>query len=254
MRNIAVRIAYDGAGYHGWQIQKNNVTVQGAVRGAISEIVKHPVSVVGCGRTDAGVHAERYCINFKSDTAIPCSRLPLAMNALLPGDISAYDAVDVEDDFNAILSCKGKEYTYRILNSPVRDPFLEKRAWFYPQKLDIDVLSRAVSHFVGTHDFAAVRSVGTETKSTVRTISYFDVFKSGDIVSFRVFADGFLYNMVRAMVGTAVYASMGKLDADAIPEILASRNRTLAGPTAPPQGLYMTRVDYDGPAGEMMRR
>lgn len=254
MRNIAVRIAYDGAGYHGWQIQKNNVTVQEVVRGAVSEIVKQPVSVVGCGRTDAGVHAERYCINFKSETTIPCDRLPLALNALLPGDISASYAVDVDDDFNAILSCKGKEYTYRILNSAVRDPFLEKRAWFYPSKLDVDVLARAVSHFVGTHDFAAVRSVGTETKSTVRTISYFRVSKDGDMISFKVFADGFLYNMVRAMVGTAVYASMGKLDADDIPEILASRNRTLAGPTAPPQGLYMTRVDYDGPAGEMMRR
>ena len=254
MRNIAVRIAYDGSRYHGWQIQKNNITVQEIVRDAVSEIVKQPVSVVGCGRTDAGVHAERYCISFKSDATIPAVRLPLALNALLPGDISACDAVDVDEDFNAILSCRGKEYTYRILNSAVRDPFLEKRAWFYPQKLDVDVLARAASMFVGTHDFAAVRSVGTETKSTVRTISYFNVTKSGDIISFKVFADGFLYNMVRAMVGTAVYASMGKLDADEIPDILASRNRTLAGPTAPPQGLYMTRVDYEGPAGEMMSR
>ena len=253
MRNIAVRIAYDGAQYHGWQIQKNNITVQECVQAAVRKIVKEPVSVVGCGRTDAGVHAERYCISFRSGATIPAERLPLALNALLPGDIAAMDAVDAEDDFNAILSCRGKEYTYRILNSQTRDPFLEHRVWFYPSKLDLSVLQKAASCFVGTHDFAAVRSVGTETKTTVRTVSYFDVSREGDMIIFKVFADGFLYNMARAMVGTAVYAAMGKIDPDDIPQILDSRDRKLAGPTAPPQGLYMTRVVYDGPAGEMMR-
>lgn len=254
MRTIAVRIAYDGSAYHGWQMQKNNMTVQQAVQEALEKIVKKHVSVVGCGRTDAGVHAERYCFSFRSDATIPADRLPLALNALLPGDISAFDAVDAEEDFNAILSCRGKEYTYRILNSAYRDPFLEKRVWFYPQKLDLDVLKRAASHFVGTHDFAAVRSVGTETKTTVRTVSYFDVSRDGDRFEFKVFADGFLYNMARAMVGTCVYAAMGKIDPDDIPAILDSRDRKLSGPTAPPQGLYMTRVIYDGPAGEMMSR
>jgi tRNA pseudouridine38-40 synthase len=252
MKNIAVSLMYDGTNYHGWQVQKTEVTVAETVEKALSRLFGHPVKVTGCGRTDAGVHAERYCANFKTDTGIPTERIPLAANALLPDDIVITAAVEAEDNFNAILSCIKKEYTYRIYNSRIRDPFYRNRAYFYPAMLRLDVMRAAAEKFVGTHDFAAVRSVGTETKTTVRTVHYCEVTSRGPIISVRICADGFLYNMVRAITGTLIYASEGKIDPEEIPLILNSGDRRLAGPTVPPQGLYMTDVWYDGAPGEMM--
>lgn len=252
MRNIALRLSYDGSAYHGWQTQKTEVTVQETLEGALSKICGHRVKVTGCGRTDAGVHALSYCANFRTDCGIPIDRVPLAVNSRLPGDIAVSAACEVEEDFNAIGSCIQKEYIYRILNSRIRDPFLEKRVCFYPSKLDIEAMKAAASGFVGTHDFAAVRSVGTETKTTVRTVHWCEAERAGDEITVRVCADGFLYNMVRAIVGTLVYASYGKLDPDSIGELLESRDRRLTGPTMPPSGLYMHRVWYPGNAGIMM--
>ena len=162
------------------------------------------------------------------------------------------DACEVDENFNAIGSCIQKEYIYKILNSRIPDPFLDKRVCFYPSRLDIGQMRAAAKAFEGTHDFAAVRSVGTETKTTVRTVHWCDAEREGDLITVRVCANGFLYNMVRAMVGTMVYASYGKLRAEDIPALLETRDRRLTGPTMPPQGLYMHRVWYDGPAGEMM--
>ena len=147
-------------------------------------------------------------------------------------------------EINAIGSCLKKEYTYRIYNSHIRNAFYVNRAWFYPKHLDETVMQRAASHFVGTHDFAAVRSVGTETRTTVRTVHYFNISRSGELIECRVCADGFLYNMVRAMVGTCVYAADGKFSPDDVPAILEGRNRTAAGPTVPAGGLYMTKLWY----------
>ncbi|MDO5001364.1 MAG: tRNA pseudouridine(38-40) synthase TruA, partial [Eubacteriales bacterium] len=135
MRNIAIRLKYDGSRYHGWQVQKNDITVAQTVEEALANVCEEPVRVIGCGRTDAGVHALRYCANFRSDTRIPIARLPLAVNSRLPEDIAVVDAVEVPEDFNAIGSCIKKEYIYKILNSNIRDPFLEKRVCFYPQHL-----------------------------------------------------------------------------------------------------------------------
>lgn len=247
MRNIALTLMYDGSAYHGWQLQKRDVTIAGTLERAVSHVVGHPVRFVGAGRTDAGVHAEIYLANFRTTSRIPCDRLPLAVNTRLPGDIVVTKATEVPEDFNAIGSCLKKEYTYRIYNSRIRNAFLVDRVWFYPRPLDVDVMQTAASQFVGTHDFAAVRSVGTETKTTVRTVHYFEITRSGPMISCRVCADGFLYNMVRAMVGTCVYASEGKLAPSDIPALLAGRNRTDAGPTAPPQGLYMTALWYPQP-------
>ena len=241
MRNIALTLMYDGTAYHGWQVQKREVTVAETLEKALAHIVNHPVKLVGAGRTDAGVHAEIYVANFRTTSTIPCDRLPLAVNTRLPGDIVVTNAVEVPEGFNAIGSCIKKEYTR------IRNAFLVNRVWFYPKKLDETIMQRAASHFVGTHDFASVRSVGTETKTTVRTVHYFDITREGDMISCRVCADGFLYNMVRAMVGTCVYASEGKLHPDDIPALLEGRNRTDAGPTAPPQGLYMTNLWYPIP-------
>lgn len=252
MRNIAMRLMYDGTRYHGWQEQKKDITVAETLQNALSKICGHPVRVVGCGRTDAGVHAKCYCANFKTESRIPSDRLPLAVNALLPDDISVTAALDTDEDFNAILSCVKKEYTYKIYNSRIRDPFYADRAYFYPMPLNTEKMAEAAAHFIGTHDFAAVRSVGTETKTTVRTVHWYDVEKNGQLIDLRVCADGFLYNMARAMAGTLLYVSEGKIKPEDIPGLLERRDRRLTGPTVPPCGLYMTRIWYAGAVGEMM--
>ena len=246
-RNIALRLSYTGTAYHGWQVQKNAISVAETLEKALSTVVCHPVKCTGAGRTDAGVHAEHYVANFRTNSRIPVDRLPFAVNTHIPEDIVVKAAYEVAEDFNAIGSCIKKEYTYRVYNSRIRNAFYVDRAYFYPKHLDEVVMADAASRFVGTHDFACVRSVGTETKTTVRTVHYFTITREGDMISCRVCADGFLYNMVRAMVGTCVYASEGKLSPDDIPGLLEGRNRTDAGPTAPPQGLYMTNLWYPVP-------
>ena len=252
MRNIAARLMFEGSRYHGWQVQKEDATIAGTLESALSRLCGHPVRANGCGRTDAGVHAERYCFNFRTSSSIPPDRIPLAVNSLLPNDIAVQRAIIASDDFDANLSCIKKEYTYRIYNSRIRDPFYSGRAYFYPQPLDIGAMSEAAGHFVGTHDFAALRSVGTETKTTVRTVFWYEVEDMGRFVELRVCADGFLYNMARAMAGTLLYVSEGKISPDDLPLLLEKKDRRLTGPTAPPDGLYMTRIWYEGDVGKMM--
>ena len=188
-RNIALRLSYTGTAYHGWQVQKNASSVAETLEKALSSVVCHPVKVTGAGRTDAGVHARVYVANFRTTSGIPVERLPLAVNTRLPGDIVVSKATVVPDYFNAIGSCLKKEYTYRIYNSRIRDPFYVNRVWFYPKLLDEAVMAQAAAQFVGTHDFAAVRSVGTETRTTVRTVHYFDIQRRGQIIDCRVCAD-----------------------------------------------------------------
>ena len=252
MKNIALRLRYDGSRYHGWQVQKNAITVAQTMEEALAKVCGERVKLTGCGRTDAGVHALRYCANFHSDCTVPVDRMPLAVNSRLPDDIAVVDAVEVPDDFNAIGSCVKKEYVYKILNSRIPDPFLADRVCFYPQRLDISLMQAAARAFEGTHDFKAVRSEGTQTKTTVRTVYWCRAEKDGDLITVSICANGFLYNMCRAMVGTMVYASYGKLIPEEIPALLEKRDRRLTGPTMPPQGLYLNRVWYDGAAGAMM--
>ena len=236
---------YVGTAYHGWQVQKNAVSVAETLEKALATVVCHPVKCTGAGRTDAGVHAEVYIANFRTTSRIPCDRIPLAVNTRLPDDIVVVKATEVPDDFNAIGSCLKKEYTYRIYNSRLGNAFYVNRAWFYPRHLDEHVMQRAADCFVGTHDFSAVRAVGTEIRSPIRTVYYFDISRTGDLIECRVCANGFLYNMVRAMVGTCVYAAEGKFGPEDVSAILESKNRTAAGPTVPPGGLYMTRLWYN---------
>ena len=245
MRNIALFLTYEGTAYHGWQSQKNLATVQQTLEKAIAMITHENIHVTGCGRTDAGVHAKCYVANFRTTSTIPVDRLPYALNTHLPQDIVVTKAFEVSEDFNAIGSCERKEYTYLIYNSRVRDPFYVNRAWFYPKHLDESVMQAAASQFVGTHDFAAVRSVGTDVKSTVRTVYYYNVERKGDLIYLRVCANGFLYNMARAMAGTVVYAAEGKIKPEEIGAILDAGNRTAAGPTVPAGGLYMSHLWYD---------
>jgi len=252
-RNIVMRIMFDGSGYHGWQIQKNETTVAGTIEAVLSQICEHPVKLHGCGRTDAGVHAEIYCANFKTSSGIPADRIPFAINSLLPADISIQSAMIVPDSFDSNLSCIKKEYTYRIYNSRFRNPFYSNRAHFYPRTLDIEAMKEAAVHFVGTHDFTAVRSVGTETKTTVRTVFWYKIIEAGDFLELRACADGFLYNMARAMAGTLLYVSEGKIAPDELPFLLLKKDRRLTGPTVPPGGLYMTGIWYEGEIGELFR-
>ena len=165
MKNIALRLRYDGSRYHGWQVQKNAITVAQTMEEALAKVCGERVKLTGCGRTDAGVHALRYCANFHSDCTVPVDRMPLAVNSRLPDDIAVVDAVEVPDDFNAIGSCVKKEYVYKILNSRIPDPFLADRVCFYPQRLDISLMQAAARAFEGTHDFKAVRSEGTQRKN-----------------------------------------------------------------------------------------
>lgn len=244
-RNIALKLMYVGTAYHGWQVQKNAVTVEETLEKALSTVVCHPVKCTGAGRTDAGVHAETYIANFRTTSRIPCDRIPLAVNTRLPDDIVVVKATEVPEDFNAIGSCIKKEYTYRIYNSRLGNAFYVNRAWFYPKYLDESVMQRAANCFVGTHDFSAVRAVGTDVRSPVRTVYYFNISRTGDLIECKVCANGFLYNMVRAMVGTCVYAAEGKFAPEEVSAILESKNRTAAGPTVPPGGLYMTKLWYD---------
>lgn len=245
MRNIALSLRFDGGAYHGWQVQAEVPTVAAALELAIEEVCGRSARVLGCSRTDAGVHAYHYCAGFRTETRIPAERLPLALNSRLPEDIAVLAAEDVEEDFSAIRNCRRKEYVYRIHNSRIRDPFLSSRSCFYPVPLDREALAEAARQFEGTHDFAAVRSLGTETNSTVRTVHHCRVSREGDLITFAICADGFLYNMARAIVGTCVYAAHGKFLPSEIPALLIAGDRRLTGPTMPPQGLCLQRLWYD---------
>lgn len=256
MKNIALILSYDGTEYHGWQTQKNSISIQQTLTEAINRLLKCDTYVSGVGRTDAGVHARKYVANFKADTSIPMDRFPLAINALLPDDITVWCAKEVADDFDARFCCTKKEYAYYMYSSNINDPFLSKRAYRTTYPLDVRKMNEGAGFFVGKHDFAAVRAVGTPVKSTVRTIFHCTAEKvesSGfnfqsenvDLIRIRVCGDGFLYNMVRAIAGTLMYVGSGRIQPKQIAEILKSCERANAGPTLPPNGLYMNRLWYD---------
>ncbi len=243
--NIAILLSYDGTLYHGWQTQKNAVTVCETLQKAIEKTVGHAVKLVGCGRTDAGVHADYYVANFEADTAIPLNKLPFALNSRLPHDISVRCAKHVSEDFNSITSCIKKEYTYSLYTGSHRRPLLKNRALHYIFSLDLEKARCAAEGFIGEHDFACVQSVGTPVKSTVRTVYEYEISQREEgVYTFRISANGFLYNMARAMVGTVLYYCEDKIGD--IPELLLAKNRTNAGPTVPPYGLYMTHAWYGG--------
>jgi len=245
MRNIALTLAFDGTGYHGWQAQKEVPTVSRTIESAIKAVVGHPVKLTGCGRTDAGVHAEIYVANFFTSSGIPAERLPYAINTKLPDDISVYSAAEVPEDFHAVFSSIRKEYTYIIYQSRTKNPFYSNRAYFYPLTLDVGSMREAAAEFIGEHDFKAMRSVGSNVKTTVRTVYAYEIEECGNIVKLKATANGFLYNMARTMAGTLVYVSEGKIHPKEIPSILASGDRKKAGPTLPASGLYLTGIWYD---------
>ena len=245
MRNVALRLRYDGSRYHGWQVQKNAVTVAQTLEEALSKVCEEPIRVTGCGRTDAGVHALCYCANFKTDSSIPIERFPLAVNTRLPDDIAVTGAIEVEESFNAITSCRKKEYIYKIWNSEVRNPFLDGYALHYRYKIDENLLNSAAQAYLGSHDFTSFCTQDSrEPGDMTRTVKHFSVTRDGEMVTMKVEADGFLYNMVRIMVGTLLRVQQGKIKPDEIPSIIKKKDRSYAGPTAQACGLYLNKVNY----------
>lgn len=244
MRNILLTISYCGKNYHGWQIQENANTVQNEIQKAAAAIFGKSPDIKGCSRTDSGVHARMFCLNFRTDSAIPTERIPDAFNHFLPSDIVAYDAQEKDDVFHARYSCLGKEYEYVILNSRYDDPFLDKLAYRHPRNIDTEMLDAAAKKFIGTYDFSAFCASGSSVEDHVRTIYRAGVRREGDKVVFSVRGNGFLYNMVRIMAGTLLMINDNKISPEDIPMIISTEDRKNAGPTAPPEGLYLNKVFY----------
>ena len=244
MRNVLLTLKYDGTNYHGWQIQENAVTVQQVLADAIEKITKQKIMPNGCSRTDSGVHANMFCCNFKSDLLIPDKEIIRALNGNLPFDVAVTDCVTVNDDFHSRFDCKSKEYMYQIVASPIRNPFYESYALHYKYPLDIDAMNEAAKQLIGKHDFAAFCSVGSSVQSTEREIFSASFTKENDIVRFYIEGDGFLYNMVRIIVGTMLYVSQGKIQKEDIEKIIKEKKRENAGPTAPAKGLFLNKVNY----------
>ena len=247
MRNLLFKIAFDGAAFHGWQQQENAVTVQGELKSAWERLTGEIPNIIGCSRTDAGVHANEYFFNVRTDSTIPTESFPVALvSAKLPKEISVYSCKEVDYEFNARFDCVKKEYEYIIENTKIPSPFLYKRAFNHKYKINVALMNEAAQHFVGTHDFSAFCAADAQVKTKVRTIYSASVVREGDLVKFRVCGNGFLYNMVRIMAGTLIYVNNGRIRADEIPEIIKSCDRKKAGITAIPDGLYLNKVYYGG--------
>lgn len=248
MRNLKVFIAYNGAGYHGYQRQDNAVTIQETVEKAIGKLLKTPPPVIyGCSRTDTGVHARRFCFNVHIENNIPCGGFVKGMNTVLPRDIAVLSCEEADEDFHARFCTKAKEYVYVIDNNEQRNVFLQNLAFHYPYKLNIDKMNEAAQLFVGTHDFGAFcRAEGKKrVNSTVRTIYSLSVSLSDGRCEIKICGDGFLYNMVRIVAGTLIYISEGRRTLDDVKSALGTGDRELAGITLPPEGLYLNDVFYN---------
>lgn len=243
MRNLKLTIQYDGTKYCGWQKQPNSSGIQGTIEYAIYEITKEKVNITGSGRTDAGVHALGQVANFKTNSSIPAARIPDALNAKLPKDISIIDCQEVSDNFHSRYSATGKIYRYLIYNKPYRSPLYKDTSYHVRYELDIEKMRSEAKLLLGTHDFKGFMSSGSSVKDTVRTIHNISIENSGDLIALEVEGNGFLYNMVRIIVGTLVDIGRGRID-KSLEEIIASQDRGEAGHTAPAHGLFLKKVHY----------
>lgn len=242
--NIKLTMRFNGSGFHGWQIQDNAETVQACTMCAIETITGCKVILNGCSRTDSGVHAEMFCCNFRIDKDVDCKKLMRGLNAVLPDSVSVYKCEKVDIDFHSRFDCKGKEYIYKIWNSEAKNPFMNKLALQYPYKLDVEALNIQAQDFVGTYDFSSFCSSGTEVEDKTRTIYSCGIRREGDLVIFHVKGDGFLYNMVRIMVGTLLDINSGKIEKGTIKDIILCKDRKRSGVTAKAEGLYLNEVYY----------
>lgn len=243
MRNLKITVQYDGTKYCGWQKQPNSPGIQGEIEYAIYEITKEKVNITGSGRTDAGVHALGQVANFKTNSNIPASRIPDALNAKLPKDISIIDCEEVDEDFHSRYSAKGKIYRYLIYNKPYRSPLYKDTSYHIRYDLDIDKMRSEAKSLIGEHDFKGFMSSGSSVKDTVRTIYDISITEKEDLIVLEVEGNGFLYNMVRIIVGTLVDIGRGRIKHN-MEEIIKSKSRSMCGHTAPAHGLFLKKVNY----------
>lgn len=249
MRKLLFEMAYDGSRYHGYQVQQNALSVAEVVQDAVEAVFKKREDIVGCSRTDSGVHANQYFFHMETALQIPVEAAVVALNDRLPGDVAILSCREISPEiaahFHARYSVCWKEYLYKIWNSKVKNPFLQNRALQVKYPVDAELLNRCAKEFVGTHDFRGFCSAGAKpTDNYTRTIYEASVRREGELIEFKVAGDGFLYNMVRIMVGTLLLAPLGKLREGDVACILASRDRNQAGITAQAAGLYLNRVSY----------
>jgi tRNA pseudouridine38-40 synthase len=244
-RNLRLTLEYDGTRYHGWQRQKNALTLQEVVETALGKLTGEAVRLIGSGRTDAGVHARGQVANFHTGSTLPLTAFVHGLNSLLPPDIAVLEAREAPPGFHARKSALAKTYAYHILNRPIRSPLERRRAWWIAQPLDLAVMCEAAAALPGEHDFSAFRAGGGSAVSPVRRVleASWSSPEEGRLL-FTITATGFLRGMVRSLVGTMVEIGRGRRPASDVADLLASGERTQAGPTAPPQGLYLVRVLY----------
>ena len=245
MRTIKLVIEYDGTNYQGWQVQLKGPTIQGMIEGKLSLLTGGTVHLAGSGRTDAGAHALGQVAHFKTESRMEVSSIQRALNSLLPRDIAVRKAEEVGEGFHARKEARSKVYEYRILNREIRSVFDRGYAWHVPHKLDLERMKQAAKVLIGEHDFSSFRSVGSPTRTPVRRVMRTGWRRSrGGFICFEIKANGFLKQMVRAVVGTLVEVGKGKMDVEDFRRILESKNRRMAGPTAPAHGLFLKEVKY----------
>jgi len=260
MRNLKLEIEYDGENYCGWQVQRRNKhkrSIQEVLEKALQKILQEKIRIIASGRTDAGVHAQAQIANFKTNSKIPPKKLQKALNALLPDDIAITRAEEVNSDFHSRFCAKTKAYRYTILNRSYRCALLKDKVYFYPYPLDISLMRREAKYLLGRHDFKSFCASGSDAKDTVRTIKNVTVKKfpyqlsaisyqqtDCPVIVIDIEANGFLYNMVRNIVGTLIEIGRGKFPAGSLKKILLAKNRKLAGPTVPAGGLCLLKVKY----------
>ncbi len=255
MRTLKLTLAYDGTSYAGWQLQPERPTLQGALERAIRQVTGQGGDILAAGRTDAGVHALGQIVRWRTASPLPAEVLCRALNAVLPRDMAVLGVAEAAGSFHPIRDAVRKRYRYVICDGPVRDPFQLRYSWHCPHcRLDAEAMRRSASGLVGRHDFRSFQSSGAERRTTVRTIFDFPVERGRggreNFVDFEVEANGFLYNMVRALIGTLVQVGNGRRPVDWPGEVLRAGDRRVAGPTAPPQGLFLLKVDYGEGAGQ----
>ncbi len=244
-RNLKLVLAYDGTDYHGSQIQAGVPTIQGVLEEALERILGQKTRIHASGRTDAGVHALGQVVHFKAATTVSAEEIMVRLNDLLPGDIRVLSAKQMPLSFHSRYDAVGKFYRYMILNSRIQGRYKAKSAYVFSAELDLEKMRKAASHLIGTHDFSAFGvNPGREVSNPTRTIKRLDLHREGYYISIEVEADGFLYKMVRSIVGTLINVGRGKTGPEEIPAIIESRDRCRAGPTAPPHGLCLVEVEY----------
>lgn len=244
MKNIKLIVEYDGTNYCGWQRQKNGNTIQQTIENAIVEVTGEEAKLIGSSRTDAGVHAKMYVCNFSTSSTIPPEKIGIVINHKLPEDIVILKSEEVDSKFHSRYCSKGKMYSYTILNRNERAAIGRNYAYQYGRNIDIEAMKKAAVYFLGKHDFSAFKSTGSSVKDNVRTITEVQVEKDGDYIKIYVSGDGFLYNMVRIMVGTLLEVGEKKINPEYIKEIIGAKDRNRAGKVVPAKGLCLEKVFF----------